>query len=122
MSNFQAYFTYLYNGHASPLNISTNYHGYHDLCGSLSAVPDKIATLMMDHFERPKLRFYLIKLYRNELQSILSKSGTNPELRVSESGLLTASKHLLERAANYERIEVKETVLKERIRKEVIQF
>ena len=28
MSNYRAYLSYLYNGHESPLNVSTNYEGY----------------------------------------------------------------------------------------------
>lgn len=64
MSNYKAYLTYLYNGHDSPLNISTNYQGYQDLLGSATAIGEKIATLMVDHFERPKLRYYYVKLYR----------------------------------------------------------
>lgn len=38
MSNYNAYLTYLYSGHASPLNVSTNYHAYEELLGSLTAI------------------------------------------------------------------------------------
>jgi hypothetical protein len=38
MTNVHAYFNNLYNGHASPLNIATNYEGYEDLTGSLTAI------------------------------------------------------------------------------------
>ena len=48
---------------------------------------------MKDHFERPKLRFYYTKLYRDHIQAMLSKSNTNPELKVSETGLETAAKN-----------------------------
>jgi lipid A disaccharide synthetase len=50
MTNFHAYFNNLYNGHASPLNIATNYEGYEDLCGSLTAIGGKIGTLLLKHF------------------------------------------------------------------------
>lgn len=50
MSNVQAYLEYLYNGHASPLNVSTNYHGYEDLLGSLTAIGEKISYNMNEHF------------------------------------------------------------------------
>jgi lipid A disaccharide synthetase len=50
MTNVHSYFNNLYNGHASPLNIATNYEGYQDLCGSLTAIPDKIGTLLLRHF------------------------------------------------------------------------
>ena len=38
MSNYNAYLSYLYNGHCSPLNVSTNYEGYEDLMGSMTAI------------------------------------------------------------------------------------
>ena len=50
MTNYKAYLTYLYNGHDSPLNVSTNYEGYHDLLGSLTAIPNKISSLMVENF------------------------------------------------------------------------
>lgn len=65
MSNFHAYISYLYNGHESPLNISTNYHAYPEMFGSLSVVPLKMSRIMFDHFKDPKLRFHYIKLYRD---------------------------------------------------------
>jgi len=87
MTNFHAYFNYLYNGHASPLNIATNFEGYEDLCGSLTAIGGKISALLLRGFETPKLRYYYAKLYREQIQKILSKSNTNPSLNVSETGL-----------------------------------
>lgn len=50
MSNYKAYFTYMYNGHDSPLNVSTNYEGYQDLLGSMTAIGEKISSIMVDHF------------------------------------------------------------------------
>ena len=64
MSNYKAYISYLYNGHVSPLNVSTNYEGYQDLMGSLTAIGEKISTIMVEHFQRPKLRYHYVKLYR----------------------------------------------------------
>ena len=64
MSNYKAYLTYLYNGHDSPLNVSTNYEGYQELLGSMTAIPGKISGMMVDNFERPKLRYHYVKLYR----------------------------------------------------------
>lgn len=87
MSNIHAYFNNLYNGHASPLNIATNYEGYEDLTGSLTAIGEKIGSSILRHFETPKLRYYYAKLYRQQIQLILSKSNTNPLLQVSETGL-----------------------------------
>ena len=82
-SNAHAYFNNLYNGHASPLNIATNYEAYEDLVGSLTAIPTKIGNIVERHFETPKLRYYYAKLYRQQIQQILSKSNTNPRLCVS---------------------------------------
>lgn len=98
MSNFHAYFNNLYNGHASPLNIATNYEGYEDLCGSLTAIGGKIGTLLLKHFETPKLRYYYAKLYKDQIIKILSKSGTNPQLRVSNTGLEIGLRHFLRNA------------------------
>lgn len=64
MTNYKAYLTYLYNGHDSPLNVSTNYEGYQELLGSLTAIPNKLSSIMVENFERPKLRFHYVKLYR----------------------------------------------------------
>ncbi len=50
MSNYKAYLTYLYNGHDSPLNVSTNYEGYQDLLGSFTAIPNKISSIMVENF------------------------------------------------------------------------
>ncbi len=63
-SNFHAYFNNLYNGHASPLNIATNYEAYEDLCGSLTAIGSKIGSIILKNFQTPKLRYYYAKLYR----------------------------------------------------------
>lgn len=63
-TNFHAYFNNLYNGHASPLNIATNYEAYEDLCGSLTAIGPKIAGIILKNFHSPKLRYYYAKLYR----------------------------------------------------------
>jgi lipid A disaccharide synthetase len=64
MSNINAYISYLYNGHESPLNVSTNFHGYEELLGSLTAIGDKVGTSMLNHFQKPKARFYYAGLYR----------------------------------------------------------
>ena len=64
MSNVHAYFNNLYNGHASPLNIATNFEGYEDLCGSLTAIGTKLSSIMVRNFNSPKYRYYYAKLYR----------------------------------------------------------
>jgi len=94
-TNIHAYFNNLYNGHASPLNIATNYEAYEDLCGSLTAIGTKLGAILLRNFQTPKLRYYYAKLYRQQIQLILSKSNTNPRLSVSETGLETGCKHLL---------------------------
>lgn len=104
MTNIHAYFNNLYNGHASPLNIATNYEAYEDLCGSLTAIGPKLGSIMLRHFQTPKLRYYIAKLYREQIQQILSKSNTNPTLSVSETGLVTGCKHLLSKAEAYDSI------------------
>ncbi len=101
MNNVRAYMEYLFNGHASPLNVSTNYHGYEELLGSLSVTPAKLSYILTQHFERPKLRFYYSKLYREHIQIMLSKSGQNPSLDVSETGLEVASKTIVDIANKY---------------------
>ena len=63
-TNVHAYFNNLFNGHASPLNIATNYEGYEDLCGSLTAIGTKISSILLRNFQSPKLRYYYAKLYR----------------------------------------------------------
>lgn len=50
MSNFHSYLNNLYNGHASPLNIATNFEGYQDLCGSLTAIGNKLSSIMLQNF------------------------------------------------------------------------
>lgn len=42
---------------------------------------------MLDHFKRPKLRYYYVKLYRETLQKMLLRDGQNPSLSVEKSGL-----------------------------------
>jgi len=49
---------------------------------------------MNEHFERPKLRYYYAKLYREHIQLMLKKSGQNPRLELSESGYDTAAKQI----------------------------
>lgn len=56
---------------------------------------------MVDHFERPKLRFYYAKLYRAEIQKMLMLNGINPELRVSQTGLEWAAKDILQKIQLY---------------------
>jgi len=106
MSNIHAYFNNLYNGHASPLNIATNYEAYEDLCGSFTAIEEKLGTIMQRYFETPKLRYYLVKLYREQIQKILSRSGTNPRLAVSELGYEVGCRHFLEKAGVYSKLDV----------------
>ena len=53
---------------------------------------------MLRHFQTPKLRYYYAKLYSDQLQKIVSKSGTNPQLRIGNSGLDIGSRHLLRQA------------------------
>jgi lipid A disaccharide synthetase len=101
MSDVRAYMEYLFNGHCSPLNVSTNYHGYEELLGGSSVTPAKLAYILTQHFERPKLRFYYAKLYREHIQIMLSRSGQNPSLDVSMTGLEVASKTIIEVANRY---------------------
>ena len=95
MSNWNAYLSYLYNGHVSPLNVSTNYEGYVDLMGSSAAHPERISTLMLENFQRPKLRFHYVKLYRQEIQKMLMMLGNNPQLSVERTGLQVAASDIL---------------------------
>lgn len=104
MTNLHAYFNNLFNGHASPLNIATNYEAYEDLCGSLTAIGAKVGAIMLKNFQSPKYRYYYAKLYREQIQKILSKSNTNPTLSVAETGLETGCKHLLAKAEAFNRI------------------
>lgn len=99
MGNLRAYWNNLFNGHASPLNIATNFEAYEDLCGSLSAIGTKLSSIMLKTFNSPKYRYYYAKLYREQIQQILSKSNTNPTLSVSETGLESGCKHLLEKVS-----------------------
>jgi lipid A disaccharide synthetase len=82
-SNLFAYWNNLYNGHASPLNIATNYEAYEDLVGSLTAIGPKLSAIMVKNFQSPKYRYYYAKLYREQIQKILSRSHTNPTLSVA---------------------------------------
>lgn len=50
MANFRVYFENLFNGHVSPLNVSTNYHAYEELSGSLSVTPAKLNYILTQHF------------------------------------------------------------------------
>jgi hypothetical protein len=123
MTNFHTYFNNLYNGHTSPLNIALNQQGYEDICGSLTAHhTTKIGDSLLRHFLTPKLRFYYVKLYREQIQKILSKSGTNPQLRVSSSGLEIGCRHFISRGdrvnelestiklPSYKRVELRKSV------------
>lgn len=120
MSNVHAYFNNLYNGHASALNVATNYEGYEDICGSLSTTAEKMANIIQEHFEKPKLRTYYYKLYSPHIQRILSKSGTNPQLRVSEDGLFTGCKHLIEKAQTYRSLNQEKAFPKQSLRKQAL--
>lgn len=99
MPNWKAYLYYLYNGHVSPLNVSTNFEGYIDLMGSSAANTNKIGSIMVDHFQRPKLRFHYARLYREEIQKMLMMSGTNPRLNVGKTGLERAAVDILNKIA-----------------------
>jgi lipid A disaccharide synthetase len=101
MNDARAYFEYLFNGHCSPLNVSTNYHGYEEMLGFLSVTRAKLSYILTQHFERPKLRFYYSKLYREHIQLMLSRSGQNPNLNVSTTGLEAASSTIIEVANRY---------------------
>ena len=107
MPNWKAYLYYLYNGHVSPLNVSTNYEGYIDLMGSSAVHAEKIATIMVDHFQRPKLRFHYAKLYREEIQKMLLMSGHNPQLSVGKTGLERAAEDILHKIGLNEKIPAK---------------
>lgn len=50
---------------------------------------------MVEHFERPKLRYYYVKLYREEIQKMLMVSGHNPQLNVNKTGLTIAAEDIL---------------------------
>ena len=104
MTNYQAYLSYLYNGHDSPLNLSTNFEGYNDLLGSFTAFPGKISELMVDNFLRPKLRFHYVKLYREEIQKMLAMNGKNPSLSVSKTGLERAAEDIIDRIGTYNKV------------------
>jgi lipid A disaccharide synthetase len=101
MNDARAYIEYLFNGHCSPLNVSTNFHGYEELLGGLSVTPAKLAYILNEHFVRPKLRYYYAKLYREHIQIMLSRSGQNPNLDVSQTGLQVASKTIIDVANKY---------------------
>ena len=47
------------------------------------------------------MRFYYAKLYREHIQIMLSRSGQNPTLDVSQTGLEFASKTIVEIANKY---------------------
>lgn len=95
MSNAHAYISYLYNGHESPLNISTDYEGYEELLGSLTVLGSKISTSMLEHFRRPKLRYHYVKLYRDEIQKQLMLNGRNPHMDLSKTGTEAAAADIL---------------------------
>ncbi len=95
MSNYHAYISYLYNGHESPLNVSTDYEGYEELLGSLTALGSKIATSMVEHFKRPKLRYHYVKLYRDEIQKQLMMNGRNSRMDLSKTGTEVAAADIL---------------------------
>lgn len=97
MSNYHAYISYLYNGHESPLNISTDYEGYEELLGSLTVLGTKIGRSMVEHFNRPKLRYHYVKLYRNEIQKQLMLNGRNPHLDLSKTGTEAAAADILKK-------------------------
>lgn len=50
---------------------------------------------MVDHFTRPKLRYYYVKLYRQEIQNMLGISGRNPTLSVEKTGLEYAAEDIV---------------------------
>jgi len=104
ITNFHAYFNNLYNGHVSPLNIATNQQGYEEISGSLTLNTTKVGDSLLKHFLTPKLRYYYAKLYRDQIQKIISRSGTNPNLRVSGSGLDLGSRHFLSRGLKLDKL------------------
>ena len=63
--------------------------------GSWTAIGEKMSELMLDNFNRPKLRFYYVKLYRQEIQKMLKLNGRNPEMSVSRTGLQLAADDIL---------------------------
>ena len=98
----QAYLSYLFNRYESPLNIATQRMGYQELLSNDSAIPEKLGTLLVDHFFNPKLKFYYIDKYEKALKDMLEKSGRNPQLNVEESGVETAAKMILQEARAYD--------------------
>ena len=75
------------------------------MLGFTSVTKQKLAYILTQHFERPKLRYYYAKLYREHIQMMLSKSGTSPLLDVSETGLEAASKKIIEVATTYKSLD-----------------
>ena len=57
----------------------------------MSAIPEKVKDIMVKHFERPKLRFYYAKLYRETIQKILLRDGENQGMSVEKSGYEVAA-------------------------------
>lgn len=67
----------------------------------MSVTPAKLCYILEQHFERPKLRFYYAKLYREHIQVMLSKSGQTRTLDVTETGLEVATKNIIDVANRY---------------------
>ncbi len=71
------------------------------MLGFCSVTKAKVCYLLEQHFERPKLRYYYAQLYREHIQMMLSMTGQNPTLDVSETGLEVASRNIIEVANKY---------------------
>lgn len=67
-----------------------------------SAIPEKLSTLLIDHFFNPKLKYFYIDVYEKALKEMLEKSGRNPQLNVEESGVETSAKMIIKEAEAYE--------------------
>lgn len=52
---------------------------------------------MVEHFERPKLRYNYIKLYREEIHKMLLMNGRNKDLDLSKTGVEAAAADILKK-------------------------
>lgn len=105
MSFMHAYISNMLNLYESPLNVSTDSLGYTELKSSSEAIPYKINTLLLEHFKRPKLKFFYIERYEKTLAEIIS--ATVKDGQIAHSGLAASYDVIKSYVGKYEATDLK---------------
>lgn len=85
--------------------MATDSLGYTELKSTSEAIPEKIYTLLVEHFRRPKLKFFYIERYEETLAELTQTVAKDGHLK--KSGLEQSFDVIKSFADKYEALDVK---------------